>query len=113
MRQHAGEMKSGFADADDRRNRKRPRRIEPRVVEAGDHVGVGALRLAFGDAGQQPRYRECVVVSAFDRGGAERGFNRADDRIRPRHFGGGRRNGAGHRRGGIRIDDVEAHEFPL
>ncbi len=113
VRQQAGEMKARFADADHRRIRQCARRIEPGVVETRDHMRVRALRVALGDAREDARHREGIVIGALDRGRAERGFHCTDDRIGPRGLSGSRRDGFGHGRGGVAVDDVEAHGFRL
>ena len=108
MGQHRGSEKSGFADADHRRVGERARRVEPGVVEACDHMRIRAFRFAFLDALEQSRHREGVIVGALDRGRAERGFDGADDRVRPRSLCGGGGDDLGHRRGRVRVDDIQS-----
>ena len=59
---------------------QRAGRVQPGIVETRDHVRVRALRLALGDAFEQARHREGIVIGALDRGRTEGGFDRPDGR---------------------------------
>jgi hypothetical protein len=102
-------MKGRFADADHRRAGNRAGGIQSRVVETGDDVSGGAGLVRLADHLQHRRNGESFVEETLNR-------DRAVDWIsglylRPRRRGRPRRRPdlIRHRRGRVRIDDVDPH----
>ena len=65
MTQHRGQMKRRFPNSDDRRRREAARRLKAGIIEACHDVrGNGCI--AIGGFSRQSRYRERLVIIAFD-----------------------------------------------
>ena len=110
-RNQACNVEGRFSDADHGRPGDRAGRIETCIVETGYDMGIRAIAVSIANAAEHARHRECLVVIALDRYRSHIRLTRVDD-------GAGQCDGAGsggdlrrHRRGRVRIDDVEPHRI--